>query len=187
MGRLTLNILLSFAQFEREVTGERNRDKIALSKKKGMWMGGYAPLGLDVIDRKLLANEKEADLVRRIFDRFVKLGRHGGRKMILSPTGQPVNPDRNPDADVTLVNALVRAHRWNRWLASGKYDNVQDIAAVEGISSPSYASRILRLVLLAPDIQETILNGTQPATLTLADLMGPFPLDWEGQQVGFGF
>jgi len=74
MGRLTLNILLSFAQFEREVTGERIRDKIALSKKKGMWMGGYVPLGYDVASRKLIPNDLEADLVRRIFNRFIRLG-----------------------------------------------------------------------------------------------------------------
>ncbi|WP_310794394.1 recombinase family protein [Roseovarius sp. SCSIO 43702] len=60
MGRLTLNILLSFAQFEREVIGERIRDKVAASKKKGMWMGGYVPLGYDVVDRKLIVNEAEA-------------------------------------------------------------------------------------------------------------------------------
>lgn len=74
MGRLTLNILLSFAQFEREVTGERIRDKIALSKQKGMWMGGHLPLGYDAIGRKLVPNEPEVDLVRRIFNRFVQLG-----------------------------------------------------------------------------------------------------------------
>jgi DNA invertase Pin-like site-specific DNA recombinase len=65
MGRLTLNVLLSFAQFEREVTGERIRDKIAASKKKGMWMGGYPPLGYDVKDRKLVVNETEAETVPR--------------------------------------------------------------------------------------------------------------------------
>ena len=63
MGRLTLNILLSFAQFEREVTGERIRDKIAASKAKGMWMGGIPPLGYDVVERKLVVNEREAALV----------------------------------------------------------------------------------------------------------------------------
>lgn len=72
MGRLTLNILLSFAQFEREVTGERIRDKIAASKAKGMWMGGMPPLGYDVVDRKLVVNEVEAELVRDIFARFVE-------------------------------------------------------------------------------------------------------------------
>ena len=73
MGRLTLNILLSFAQFEREVIGERIRDKLAASKRKGMWMGGAPPLGYDVVERKLLVNAKEADDVRYIFQRFSSL------------------------------------------------------------------------------------------------------------------
>ncbi len=74
MGRLTLNILLSFAQFEREVTGERIRDKFAASRAKGMWMGGFVPMGYDVIDRKLVINEAEADTIRHMFQRFVELG-----------------------------------------------------------------------------------------------------------------
>jgi hypothetical protein len=74
MGRLTLNILLSFAQFEREVIGERIRDKFAASRKKGMWMGGCPPLGYDVRDRKLVVNEIEAEMVQTIFRRFLKLG-----------------------------------------------------------------------------------------------------------------
>ena len=74
MGRLTLNVLLSFAQFEREVAGERIRDKIAASKQKGMWMGGLPPLGYAVADRRLVVIEREAVLVRRIFDRFAKTG-----------------------------------------------------------------------------------------------------------------
>ena len=74
MGRLTLNILLSFAQFEREVIGERIRDKFAASRKKGMWMGGFVPLGYDVKDRKLVVNEAEAATVRMIFERFIKIG-----------------------------------------------------------------------------------------------------------------
>jgi hypothetical protein len=74
MGRLTLNILLSFAQFEREVIGERIRDKFAASRKKGMWMGGWPPLGYEVRDRRLVVVEREAALVRRIFDRFAKTG-----------------------------------------------------------------------------------------------------------------
>jgi site-specific DNA recombinase len=74
MGRLTLNILLSFAQFEREVIGERIRDKFAASRARGMWMGGWAPLGYDVQDRKLIVNEAEAATVRMIFERFVKIG-----------------------------------------------------------------------------------------------------------------
>ena len=74
MGRLTLNVLLSFAQFEREVTGERIRDKIAASKKKGMWMGGNVPLGYKVVDRKLLIEESEAVTVRGVFREFLRLG-----------------------------------------------------------------------------------------------------------------
>jgi DNA invertase Pin-like site-specific DNA recombinase len=70
MGRLTLNVLLSFAQFEREVIGERIRDKFAASRRKGMWMGGWAPLGYDVRDRKLAVNVNEAKLIRSIFTRF---------------------------------------------------------------------------------------------------------------------
>jgi len=74
MGRLTLNILLSFAQFEREITGERIRDKISASKAKGMWMGGTPPLGYDVRERKLIVNEPEAALVRDIFARYAETG-----------------------------------------------------------------------------------------------------------------
>jgi DNA invertase Pin-like site-specific DNA recombinase len=68
MGRLTLNVLLSFAQFEREVTGERIRDKIAASKRKGMWMGGLVPLGDEGRERQLVVVESEAVTVRHIFN-----------------------------------------------------------------------------------------------------------------------
>jgi site-specific DNA recombinase len=74
MGRLTLNVLLSFAQFEREVTGERIRDKIAASRKKGLWMGGTPPLGYDVKDRKLVVNEADAEAVRTIFRIYAEKG-----------------------------------------------------------------------------------------------------------------
>ena len=73
MGRLTLNVLLSFAQFEREVTGERIRDKIAASKKKGLWMGGPVPLGYEVQDRELVVNEAEAQTVRGIMTRYLEV------------------------------------------------------------------------------------------------------------------
>ena len=74
MGRLTLNVLLSFAQFEREVTGERIRDKIAASKKKGMWMGGVVPLGYRVEDRALHIVEEHAAIVRSLFRRYLEAG-----------------------------------------------------------------------------------------------------------------
>ncbi len=97
MGRLTLNILLSFAQFEREVIGERIRDKFAASRKRGMWMGGCPPLGYDVRDRKLVVNETEAALVRRIFQGFVelesgtKLTRHLHVEGATTKRGKPLN------------------------------------------------------------------------------------------------
>ena len=74
MGRLTLNVLLSFAQFEREVTSERIRDKIAASKRKGLWVGGMAPIGYDTKDRKISVNEVEAEQVRDIFRTYLKVG-----------------------------------------------------------------------------------------------------------------
>ena len=87
MGRLTLNVLLSFAQFEREVTGERIRDKIAASKKKGLWMGGQPSLGYDVKDRKLIVNEAEATTVRMIFRRYLELGSVRALKAALDEEG----------------------------------------------------------------------------------------------------
>ena len=87
MGRLTLNVLLSFAQFEREVAGERIRDKIAASKKKGMWMGGLPPLGYDVRDRKLVVNEGEAQTVLHIFRRYVELRSVRALKVELDAAG----------------------------------------------------------------------------------------------------
>jgi site-specific DNA recombinase len=74
MGRLTLNILLSFAQFERELASERIRDKVVASRRRGLWMGGHLPLGFDLQDRKLVVNDAEAKLVRHIFQRFLQVG-----------------------------------------------------------------------------------------------------------------
>jgi len=97
MGRLTLNILLSFAQFEREVIGERIRDKFAASRARGMWMGGKVPLGYDVRDRKLVVNPAEAETVRMIFERFadlrsgLKLVRELQQEGVLTKTGRPMD------------------------------------------------------------------------------------------------
>ena len=74
MGRLTLNVLLSFAQFEREVSGERIRDKIAASKAKGMWQGGRAPFGFDIGDRRLFVNDTDAPIAKHIFELYLELG-----------------------------------------------------------------------------------------------------------------
>jgi DNA invertase Pin-like site-specific DNA recombinase len=83
MGRLTLNVLLSFAQFERDVTGERIRDKIAASKKKGMWMGGSVPQGYDCVERRLVINPEGASIVRKIFREYLRLGCVGKLKNYL--------------------------------------------------------------------------------------------------------
>jgi DNA invertase Pin-like site-specific DNA recombinase len=97
MGRLTLNILLSFAQFEREVIGERVRDKIAASRRKGMWMGGRVPLGYDVKDRKLVVNEAEAATVRMIFERLLRTGsatvlvKNLGSAGVTTKSGKPID------------------------------------------------------------------------------------------------
>ena len=95
MGRLTLNVLLSFAQFEREVTGERIRDKVAASKAKGMWMGGPVPLGYRLQDRKLLIDEEEAEKIRYIFTRYLELG--SGRLLVAALERQGIRskPRRN--------------------------------------------------------------------------------------------
>ena len=95
MGRLTLNVLLSFAQFEREVIGERIRDKFAASRRKGMWMGGNVPFGYVVRDRKLVIHETQAAMVRAIFERFAKVGSATtlagtlAREGVLTPRGKP--------------------------------------------------------------------------------------------------
>jgi DNA invertase Pin-like site-specific DNA recombinase len=97
MGRLTLNILLSFAQFEREVIGERIRDKFAASRKKGMWMGGHPPLGYRVKDRKLIIHKSEAATVRMIFERFLTVGsattlaRALADEGVFTKRGKPIN------------------------------------------------------------------------------------------------
>ena len=101
MGRLTLNVLLSFAQFEREVTGERIRDKIAASKKKGMWMGGLPALGYDVQNRKLVINEQDALTVCHIFRRYVQL--RSVRALRAELDGEGIRSKRRVFADGTQV------------------------------------------------------------------------------------
>ena len=100
MGRLMLNVLLSFAQFEREVTGERIRDKIAASKKKGMWMGGPVPLGYEIRDRKLVINDVEATTVRHIFERYSELG--SGQLLLKELRQQGIRTKRRVYRDGTI-------------------------------------------------------------------------------------
>ena len=100
MARLTLNVLLSFAQFEREVAGERIRDKIAASKKKGMWMGGLPPLGYDVLNRKLIVNQEEAKILLHIFRRYVEIRSVRALKAELDTAG--IRSKRRTFADGTV-------------------------------------------------------------------------------------
>ncbi|CAM3583357.1 MULTISPECIES: hypothetical protein [Thalassospira] len=105
----------------------------------------------------------------------------GGRKLVVSPDGVPSWAKPRTRVDNTMVKALARAFRWRRLLENGAHATVEDLARAEKINT-SYVSRILRLTLLAPDIVEMILDGRQPADLTMAKLMQPFPLEWEEQR-----
>ena len=111
----------------------------------------------------------------------MKIRRRGGRKLVIAPDGSTGWAPPRAQIDNTLVKALARAHRWRRLLESGRYANVEEIAAAEKINA-SYISRILRLALLAPDIVEAILDGRQPREMQLADLLSPFPVEWETQR-----
>ena len=117
-------------------------------------------------------------LVVRIPMRFQ---RRGGRKRIVAPDGSEVVPASKPQPDGTLVKALARAWRWQKLLDEGQYATIRDLARRERIGC-SYISRMLRLTLLAPDIIERILDGRQPKTWTLAELMRPSPIEWSRQR-----
>jgi hypothetical protein len=114
------------------------------------------------------------------------LRRHGGRKLVIVPDGQGVPVRTKPTPDDTLLKALARAHRWKRMLESGQVASLNELSEAEKIT-PSYLSRIYRLTLLAPDIVETILDGRQPRTLQLADMMDDMPVEWERQRKQFGY
>ena len=111
--------------------------------------------------------------------------KRGGRKVIVLPDGTQGNPAPMATIDNTMIKAISRAFRWQRLLENGTYGCLEEIAKAEKIGS-SFVSRIIRLALLAPDIVEAILEGQQPASLTLKDLMLPFPVEWAGQRVRFG-
>ena len=105
----------------------------------------------------------------------------GGRKVIILPDGTQGNPLPRATIDNTLVKAIARAFRWQAMLDNGTYACIEDIARAERING-SFVGRIVRLTLLAPDIVEAILEGKQPAAVTLKKLMEPFPVEWERQR-----
>src|SRR4051794_30817833 len=111
----------------------------------------------------------------------VTFRQRGGRKQILSPPGaSPWSPA--PRVDTALVKAIVRAHRWRQMLESGEYSSSAELAKAEKVND-SYLSRVLRLTLIAPDIIEAILTGSQPSTLQLDDLLKPLPAAWSQQHL----
>jgi site-specific DNA recombinase len=133
MGRLTLNVLLSFAQFEREVIGERVRDKVEASKKKGMWMGGVVPLGYDVKDKKLTINTKEAETVRLIYDAYLKLGSVSALKKYLDKNnikgkerqGKVSVPYSRGNLYSILVNPLYKGQiRYKEKIYEGRHEAI---------------------------------------------------------------
>ncbi|MFN3727485.1 MAG: hypothetical protein ACK4SZ_14415 [Allosphingosinicella sp.] len=109
--------------------------------------------------------------------------KRGGRKQVVTPDGAGWGQPR-PRVDNTMVKAIARAHRWKRLMESGRFASVTELAEAEKINQ-SYLCRVLRLTLLAPDIVEAILDGRQPPRLSLAALMGPFPLSWTEQYQAF--
>lgn len=106
--------------------------------------------------------------------------KRGGRKLVIAPDGAPWNPPR-ARIDNTMIKAIARAHRWKRLLESGQFSSVAELAMAEKINE-SYVCRILRLTLLAPDIVEQILNGSQPWDMQIEALLKPFPVEWERQR-----
>jgi hypothetical protein len=105
----------------------------------------------------------------------------GGRKVVVAPEGTGWAPPR-AQVDSTLVKAIARAFRWRRALESGRYGTAKELAAAERVNL-SYLCRVLRLTLLAPDIVEAVLDGRQPAVVTLPRLLEPCPEKWDEQRI----
>lgn len=107
--------------------------------------------------------------------------KRGGRKQVVVPDGATAWAPPRARIDNAMVKAIARGFRWRKMLETGVHTTVEDIAAAERIN-PSYVSRVLRLTLLAPGLIDAVLNGQQPADVTLASLMKPFPVEWERQR-----
>ena len=106
--------------------------------------------------------------------------KRGGRKLVITPDGMAAAPTPRSRVDSALLKALARGFRWQKMLREGDYQTLEETADAENIN-PSYVSRLLLMTLLAPEIVEAILDGTQPAGLTRAKVMKPFPMDWHRQ------
>jgi hypothetical protein len=191
MGRLTLNMLLSFAQFEREVTGERIRDKIPASKKRGIWVGGVILLGYRVEERKLLIDETEAAAVQLIFDRYLALGSLPERSVIgndridlkledneivrvpWSPTtnirhreiigATTAEPARpmKAEARVVLLRSIAMGRRWLDQMSRGTIASMDAIALREGCSKRQ-VERTIASAFLSPEIVKAAAEALAP-------------------------
>jgi len=116
----------------------------------------------------------------------MQMKRRGGRRQIVVPDTLMTEEESKPAYHESMVLAIVRAHRWQELLESGKYSTLTEIAQKAGVN-PSYAARIYRLTLLAPDIIEAILEGREPDGFTMRKLAGRIPMYWEDQRRLFGF
>ena len=169
MGRLMLNVLLSFAQFEREVTGERIRDKIAASKKKGMWMGGYAPLGYDIVDRKLIINPAEAKTIRDIYGHYLELGgvrqlqEHLVKQGIHSKTRDAVS---RPGGSAFSRGALYHLLSNPIYMGQIRFKDVCYPGQHEGIIDPALWDKVQQHLANNRMGQVTHLRKTEPGSLT---------------------
>lgn len=112
--------------------------------------------------------------------------KRGGRKVMVLPGNTPEGAAQSRRIDNTLVKALARAYRWQRMLESGEFTTVGELADREGIA-PSYITRVLRLTLLAPDITDAILDGSQGPEVTLGRLLKPLPFEWQKQRLSSCF
>jgi site-specific DNA recombinase len=160
MGRLTLNVLLSFAQFEREVIGERIRDKFAASRKKGMWMGGFVPLGYRVENRKLVINTKEAATVRMIFERFLKVGSATMVARVLNAEG--VTTRRGKPIDKGFLYKLLN----NRvYIGIAVHKGTAYPGEHEAIISLNLWTRVHGILRESPRVRARHTRTTEPALL----------------------
>ena len=121
----------------------------------------------------------------------LKIRQWGGHKAIIAPDGAALTSEEaqsgvvSTRGDPALVKALARAHRWRRMLEAGEHGTVRELAKAEKVKK-TYITRALRLTLLAPEIIEAILEGRQPAAMTMAGLLNPFPVVWAEQRAGLG-
>ncbi len=116
----------------------------------------------------------------------VTFAQRGGRKQIVVPVGAEDWVARSASPRTAIVTALAKAHHWRALLEDGEFASAAELAKASKVNE-SYLCRVLRLTLLAPDIVEAILDGRQPSTLELKDLLKPFPLEWQGQRKLWSF